>query len=51
MSLARHLQNVYRVLMSSAHRRVYVCFMDKGTEQYFRSALPELEGSISPAVR
>jgi uncharacterized protein len=40
--LARHLQNVYRVLMSRAHRGVYVHFMDKDTEQHFRNALPEL---------
>lgn len=40
--LTRHLQNVYRVLMSRAHRGVYVYFMDPETEQHFRSALPEL---------
>ena len=39
--LARHLQNVYRVLMSRADRGVYVYFMDLETEQRFRSALPE----------
>lgn len=42
--LARHLQNVYRVLLSRAHRGVYVHFMDSGTERRFRSALPELTG-------
>jgi uncharacterized protein len=40
--LTKHLQHVYRVLMSRAHRGVYVHFMDGGTEQHFRSALPEL---------
>jgi len=45
--LTRHLQNVYRVLMSRAHRGVYVHFMDKGTERYFRNFLPELDGSHS----
>lgn len=40
--LTRHLQNVYRVLMSRAHRGVYVYFMNKVTEQHFRHALPEL---------
>jgi uncharacterized protein len=40
--LTRHLQHVYRVLMSRAHRGVYVHFMNKDTEQHFRSALPEL---------
>lgn len=47
--LARHLQNVYRVLMSRAHRGVYVCFMDKETEQHFGSALPQLDDSLSVA--
>jgi uncharacterized protein len=45
--LARHLQNVYRVLMSRAHRGVYVCFMDKETEHRFRSALPQSGGVAS----
>jgi uncharacterized protein len=48
--LARHLQNVYRVLMSRAHRGVYVYFMDKESERHFRGALPELDGSLSFAV-
>src|SRR3989338_5647740 len=30
--LTRHLKSVYRVLMSRAHKCVYVYFMDKGTE-------------------
>jgi DUF2075 family protein len=42
--LTKHLKHVYRVLMSRAHKGVYVHFMDKATEQYFRDALPELEG-------
>jgi DUF2075 family protein len=46
--LTRHLQNVYRVLMSRAHRGVYVYFMNKETEQHFRNALPELEPSARP---
>ena len=44
--LSRHLQNVYRVLMSRAHRGVYVYFMDYETERRFRSALPELSDSV-----
>jgi DUF2075 family protein len=44
-NLARHLQNVYRVLLSRAHRGVYVHFMHADTEQRFRSALPELSDS------
>jgi DUF2075 family protein len=40
--LTRHLKNVYRVLMSRAHRGVYVHFMDKSTEMHFREALPEI---------
>jgi DUF2075 family protein len=42
-NLTRHLKNVYRVLMSRAHRGVYVHFMDKSTEDHFRKALPEIE--------
>lgn len=40
--LVRHLKNVYRVLMSRAHKGVYVYFMDKSTERYFKNHLPEL---------
>ncbi len=36
---ARHLKHVYRVLLSRAHRGVYVYFMDKETEEYFRIQL------------
>jgi DUF2075 family protein len=43
--LTQHLQHVYRVLVSRAHRGVYVHFMDSATEQHFREALPELEHS------
>lgn len=43
-NLTQHLKNVYRVLMSRAHRGVYVHFMDKSTERHFRDALPELRG-------
>ncbi len=49
--LTRHLQNVYRVLMSRAHRGVYVYFMNEGTERWFRAALPELSDNPNPAVR
>ncbi len=48
--LTRHLQNVYRVLMSRAHRGVYVHFMNPQTERHFRNSLPELEGSVDPAA-
>lgn len=34
-----HLKNVYRVLMSRAHKGVYVYFMDKDTEEYFRGRI------------
>jgi DUF2075 family protein len=43
--LVRHLQNVYRVLLSRAHKGVYVYFMDPGVERRFRSALSELNDS------
>jgi len=41
--LLNHLKNVYRVLLSRAHKGVYIYFMDKETEKYFRSHLPEME--------
>jgi len=41
-ALVNHLKNVYRVLMSRAHKGVYVYFMDKDTEKYFRSHMPEI---------
>jgi uncharacterized protein len=34
-----HLKNVYRVLMSRAHKGCYVYFMDKNTENYFKSKM------------
>ena len=37
--LTQHLKNVYRVLLSRAHKGVYVYFMDKDTERYFRDNL------------
>src|SRR3989344_3558795 len=37
--LTKHLKQVYRVLMSRAHRGVYVYFMDKETERYFKDNL------------
>ena len=37
----RYLQNAYRVLLSRAHRGVYVYFMDKDTERYFRSRIED----------
>jgi hypothetical protein len=37
--LTEHLASVYRVLLSRAHKGVYVYFMDKGTEHYFREQL------------
>lgn len=37
--LTKHLKNVYRVLLSRAHKGVYVYFMDKDTEEYFKSKI------------
>ncbi len=34
-----HMKRVYRVLLSRAHKGVYVYFMDKNTENYFRSKM------------
>ena len=41
--LVSHLKNVYRVLLSRAHKGVYIYLMDKSTEKYFRSHLPEMK--------
>ncbi len=38
-NLVQHLKNVYRVLMSRAHKGCYVYFIDKDTENYFRSKI------------
>jgi len=38
-NMCRHLQNVYRVLMSRAHKGCYVYFVNKDTEKYFRSRI------------
>lgn len=38
-NLVKHLKNVYRVLLSRAHKGVYVYFMDKATEEYFKSKI------------
>jgi hypothetical protein len=46
-NLTNHLKNVYRVLLSRAHMGVYVYFMDKSTEQYFRNHLPEVKGGYN----
>jgi uncharacterized protein len=37
--LNEHLASVYRVLLSRAHKGVYVHFIDKSTEAYFKSQL------------
>lgn len=42
--LTEHFKHVYRVLMSRAHKGVYLYFMDKETEMYFRS---NIEGKDS----
>src|SRR3989338_6683572 len=34
---AQHLKNVYRVLLSRAHKGVFVYFIDKSTEEYFKN--------------
>ncbi|HUW22209.1 MAG TPA: DUF2075 domain-containing protein [Candidatus Bathyarchaeia archaeon] len=41
-NLTNHLKNVYRVLLSRAHKGVYVYFIDKDTEKYLKSHLPEI---------
>ncbi|MGD0336540.1 MAG: DNA/RNA helicase domain-containing protein [Candidatus Omnitrophota bacterium] len=44
--LTDHLKHVYRVLMSRAHKGVYIYFMDKETEAYFRSKIDTKEGAL-----
>jgi len=39
--LLEHFKNVYRVLLSRAHKGVYVYFMDKETGEYFRGRMGE----------
>ncbi len=41
--LTTHLKNVYRTLLSRAHKGAYVYFIDKSTEKYFRSHMPEIK--------
>ena len=40
--LVKHLKNVYRVLLTRAHKGVYVYFVDKDTEEYFKSKAKNL---------
>ncbi len=37
--LTEHLKNVYRVLLSRAHKGVFVYFMDKETESFFKAEM------------
>lgn len=37
--LIEHFKNVYRVLLSRAHKGVYVYFIDNDTEEFFRSRI------------
>lgn len=39
---AQHLKNVYRVLLTRAHKGVFIYFMDKDTEEYFKTKAKEL---------
>lgn len=48
--LSEHLANVYRVLMSRAHKGVYVYFMNKNTESYFRERLRAASTALTPAL-
>lgn len=42
----KHLKNVYRVLLTRAHKGVFVYFMDKDTEEYFKENAKKLGLSI-----
>jgi uncharacterized protein len=39
---AQHLKNVYRVLLTRAHKGVFIYFIDKDTEEYFKIKAKEL---------
>ena len=39
---AQHLKNVYRVLLSRAHKGVFVYFMDNDTGEYFKNKAKDL---------
>ncbi|MFH1093029.1 MAG: DNA/RNA helicase domain-containing protein [Candidatus Omnitrophota bacterium] len=39
--LVTHLKHVYRVLLSRAHKGVYVYFMDESTKEYFQSRMAD----------
>lgn len=41
-NILRHLKCVYRILLSRAHKGVYVYFMDKNTENYFKENLKNI---------
>ncbi|MBH0200337.1 MAG: DUF2075 domain-containing protein [Nitrospira sp.] len=45
-ALTEHLKSVYRVLLSRAHKGVYVYFMDANTRRYFEARL-KLDGLLS----
>ena len=38
----QHLKNVYRVLLTRAHKGVFIYFMDKDTREYFKNKAIEL---------
>jgi len=44
--LVDHFKHVYRVLMSRAHKGVYLYFMDKETEMFFKSKIESRDGAL-----
>ena len=46
-NLVEHLKSVYRVLLSRAHKGMYVYFMDPGTRQYFERHLGQIHEAAS----
>lgn len=44
--LVDHFKHVYRVLMSRAHKGVYLYFMDKETEMFFKSKIESKDGAL-----
>jgi hypothetical protein len=45
--LTEHFKHVYRVLMSRAHKGVYLYFMDKETEKFVRSKIEDKDSSLT----
>ena len=50
-NLVKHLLNTYRVLLSRAHKGVYVYFMDKEAEKFFKSRIEGMPSIGKPITQ